>query len=67
MANVGKFKIGTRFVGNNNKAQMEVVDFKKSLYITPGDVVIIKDLKTGKLFTYGLKALERCNATIMNA
>lgn len=72
MANVDKFKIGTRFVGNVNKAEMEIVDIKKDVLGTESgrltetnQVVVVKDLKSGKLFEYGPEALEMCDVTII--
>lgn len=56
MDNTGKFKPGTRFIGNVNGVEMEVVQIQNTM-------VVIKDLK-GNIFNYGLKALEHCDVTI---
>lgn len=63
--NAGRFMIGTQFVGNVNKAMMEVVGFKDRYHGDRSKVAIIMDLKTGKKFAHGLEALERCNITIV--
>ena len=72
MNNKDKFKIGTKFIGDINKASMEIISIKdkgtgteSGRYAIASKVAIIKDLKNGKLFNYGLKALERCNVTII--
>lgn len=57
MDNARKFKPGTRFRGNVSGAEMEV------LRIENGNA-IIRDLKTGNCFSYGLRALEKCDVTI---
>lgn len=64
MDNKGRFKEGIQFEGNVNCARCEVVK------ITQGRdnktaCAVIKDLKTGRQFTYGLHALERCDVTIL--
>ena len=59
MDNTGKFKPGTRFRGNVNGAEMEVVRIENRN-------AIIKDLKTGNVFSYGLRALEKCYVTILD-
>lgn len=58
MNNEGKFKHGTRFRGNVNGAEMEVVKIQ-------GTLAVIKNLKTGDVISYGLKALEHCDVTIL--
>lgn len=55
--NKGKFHPGTRFRGNVNGAEFEVVRIE-------GKNAIIKDLKTQKLHFYGINALEHCNVEI---
>lgn len=55
--NARKFHPGTRFRGNVNGAEMEVVRIE-------GTNAIIKDLKTGRVFTYGLRALEHCDVEV---
>ena len=58
MDNKGNFKPGTRFIGNINKIEMEVVDIR-------GNHVMIRDTKTGMLFVHGLRMLEKCDVTIL--
>lgn len=58
MDNKGKFKPGTRFRGNGNGALFKVVKIE-------GHIVTLKDLKTGYISTYGLRALEKCDVTIL--
>lgn len=52
------FKPGTQFRGNVNGALFEVVKVEKHS-------ITIKEIKTGNLYTYGVKALEHCNITIL--
>lgn len=66
MNNVGQFKAGTIFVGNVNHVKMKVLEIQKSnTYGCYKETALIKDLMTGRIFTYGLMALERCNVTIL--
>ena len=75
MNNAGNFKVGTQFVGNVNKAKMEIVKIERECLGTESgrlreassETVTIKDLKTGRKFTYGLKALEMCDVTIFES
>ena len=53
-----KLEIGTKIKGNVNNAEMVIAGFQNS-------DVILKDLKTDKVFSYGLEALKRCNITIL--
>ena len=55
--NTGKFHPGTRFRGNVNGAEMEVVRIEDKN-------AIIKDLQTGRTFTYGVQALEKCDLEV---
>ena len=55
--NTGKFQPGTRFRGNVNGAEMEVVKIEDNN-------ATIKDLKTGRVFIYGLQALEHCDLEV---
>ena len=52
------FKQGTIFRGNVNGAMFEVVKIEKHN-------ITVKEIKTGNHYTYGTKALERCNITIL--
>jgi hypothetical protein len=56
--NKGKFHPGTRFRGNVNNAEFEV------MRIENGTTAIIKDVKTGRTHAYGLRALEMCNLEV---
>lgn len=58
MDNKGKFHPGTRFQGNVNGALVEVVRIE-------GQNAVLKNLHTGDVFTYGLRALEKCDVTIL--
>ena len=55
--NIGKFHPGTRFRGNVNGAEMEVVGIEDKN-------AVIKDLQTGRVFSYGLQALEHCDVEV---
>lgn len=55
--NIGKFHRGVRFRGNVNGAEMEVVRIEDKN-------AIIKDLQTGRVFVYGLQALEHCDVEV---
>ena len=59
MVNKGKFKVGTRFRGNVNGAEMEVDEIR-------GIYVMIRDVRTGLLHVTTLKTLERCAVTILD-
>lgn len=65
MDNKGKFKPGTCFRGNVNGAEMEVVKFQSGRdgHTT---TAVIKDIRTGNVFGYGLRALEKCYVTILD-
>jgi hypothetical protein len=72
MDNAGKFNVGTKFIGNVNKAKMEVVKIENKQYGTASGRLrtehtkaVIKDLKTGRTFAHGLQMLERCDVTII--
>lgn len=58
--NAGKFHPGTRFRGNVNGAEMEVVRIEGERHKN----AIIKDLKTGRVFSYGLQDLEHCDVEV---
>lgn len=64
MDNKDKFTIGTQFVGNVNGAKCEVIKFAPDRNGKPS-LVVSKDLKTDKTFTYGIRALEKCDITIL--
>ena len=52
------FTPGTRFRGNVNGALVEVVKIE-------GHNATLKELKTGYIFSYGIRALEKCDVTIL--
>lgn len=56
--NAGKFHPGTRFRGNVNGKEMEVIRIE-------GTNAIIRDLQTGKVSCYGLHAMERCDLEVI--
>lgn len=58
MDNKGKFKPGTKFRGNVNGAMFEVVKIEN-------EIASIKHYPTGETITYGLRALEKCDVTIL--
>lgn len=64
MDNAGKFKPGTRFRGNVNGAEMVVVQIQSGRD-SRNPLVVIKDVRTGNIISYGLKALEKCDVTIL--
>lgn len=53
-----KFKVGTKFQGNVNKANLQVIAIKD-------DIVTVQDLRTKKIFTYGFEALKHCDLIIL--
>ena len=55
--NAGKFHPGTRFRGNVNGKEMEVIRIE-------GKNAVIKDLQTGRISSYGVQALERCDLEV---
>lgn len=56
--NAGKFHPGTRFRGNGNDALFEVLKIDKHN-------ATLMSLNTGTIITYGLRALEKCDVTIL--
>lgn len=60
MYNTSDFKVGTKFIGNVNNVEMEVIKIENN------KLAVIKSVNSTKLFTYGLDALTRCNITIIN-
>ncbi len=58
MDNKGKFKPGTKFRGNGNGVLFEVVKIE-------GKIATIKHYPTGETITYGLRALEKLDVTIL--
>jgi hypothetical protein len=67
-----KFEVGTQFVGNVNRAALEVVSIEQRPLMTEsGRIrhtsprVIVKNLKTGRQTTVGLALLEHCDVTIL--
>ena len=62
--NSGKYRPGTRFRGNVNGAEMEIVKIQFGRD-SRNPLAVIKDLRTGNVFGYGLRALEKCDVTIL--
>ena len=63
----GRIKVGTRFVGNVNGVEFEVITIQP-VRANVGCVdccVTVKVCGTGVLFTHGLKMLEHCDITIL--
>lgn len=61
----GKLKTGTVFIGNVNHIKMEIVEIQCSnLKGCCQQTALVKECATGRIFSYGLQALERCNLTI---
>ena len=52
------FDVGIVFIGNVNGAKMQITKIEN-------ECATIKDLKTGKCFSYGIGALKKCNITIL--
>ena len=48
-----KIEAGERFMVLRGNAQMEIVKIE-------GHTAVIKELATGRVFTYGIEALRRC-------
>lgn len=71
--NKGAFRIGTVFMGNVNKAMMQVVDIfheelgvaNGSTRIAPNKTVKVKNLKNGTIHRCGLDMLEHCDVTVL--
>lgn len=65
---IGKLKVGTIFTGNVNHIKMKVMEIKNSdIKGDKNQTALVKELSTGKVFAYGLRALERCDLTIMKS
>lgn len=62
--NEGRFKPGTRFRGNVNGAEMEVVKIQHGRD-SRNPLAVIKDIRTENIISYGLKALKKCDVTIL--
>lgn len=58
MDNKGKFKPGTKFRGIINGDLFEVVKIE-------GKIATLKHCPTGETINYGLRALEKCDVTIV--
>lgn len=72
--NHGKFKQGTRYIGNISRTESVILKIENpDVYGTEtgvpmkeGEQAYIMDLETGNRYSYGLKALEHCDVTILN-
>lgn len=66
-----QLKEGTRFKGNVNQVEMEIVRLENRYgNVSDGGkniTAVIKDLKTEKYYTYGLDVLRHCDITILEA
>ena len=56
---MGELKPGTIFRGNVNGAMFKIVKIENH-------TATIKELNTGKHYTYGVAALEHCNISVMD-
>lgn len=68
----GQFLVGTKFVGNVNNVQMQIIAIKSPWegcqyegVLKPSPRAYIRNLETGKISRYGLRALEHCDVTII--
>ena len=68
----GQFHVGTKFVGNVNHVPMHIIAIKDPWegcqyegVLKPSPRAYIRNLITGKIFSYGLRALEHCDVTII--
>ncbi len=59
MIPIEKLQPGTRIRGNVNGAEMEIIKIQEHN-------AVIKDIKSGNIFTYGLEALRRCDISLRN-
>lgn len=48
-----RIEVGEKFVGKHSKCKMEIVRIER-------DEAVIKELDTGRQFSYGIAALRRC-------
>ena len=55
---------GMKFIGKINKHPFEVLDIKIDK-LSKSKMVVIKDLKCGKIIEHGYKALEHCAIEIV--
>lgn len=74
-----QLKVGTKFIGNINGCMCQIAKLETPNKYTTLEwkgqpdfkikynslTAIIKDLNTGKIFSYGYEALRRCNITII--
>lgn len=58
MIPIEKLQPGTRIRGNVNGAEMEIIKIQEHN-------AVIKDIKSGNIFTFGMEALRRCDITIL--
>lgn len=60
-----KLKPETIFVTNVNNVVMELAGIQKNSTGQGHETAVIRKVETGKLFTYGLDVLEKCDITIL--
>lgn len=58
MIPIEELQPGTRIMGNVNGAEMEIIKIQEHN-------AVIKDIKSGNIFTFGMEALRRCDITIL--
>lgn len=58
MIPIEELQLGTRIRGNVNGAEMEIIKIQEHN-------AVIKDIKSGNIFTFGMEALRRCDITIL--
>lgn len=58
MISIEELQPGTRIRGNVNGAEMEIIKIQEHN-------AVIKDIKSGNIFTFGMEALRRCDITIL--
>ena len=58
MIPIEELQQGTRIRGNVNGEEMEIIKIQEHN-------AVIKDIKSGNIFTFGMEALRRCDITIL--
>lgn len=58
-------EIGTKFLGKINGHPFQLIDVKADP-LNGKKYAVIKDLKTEKVFEYGLTALEHCEIEVVS-
>lgn len=55
-------KIGTKFIGKINNHPFQLINVRSS---GKSEIAIIKDLKNGKTFMYGMESLKHCEIEVI--